>query len=206
MHFLGTRYAWPTALTLTFATSLGCIGSQGPEGVASVSGSSVAGAAMEQYDADGDGFLAATELAACPALDLASFDSDGDQKISEQELEDRFEQLFSGGAPLVNMTCTVVDGRRRLAGVNVEFVPEQFLGSSFRPATGVTDDNGIAMIAIADEELPEAQRGFQLCQVGVYRIKLSGGRLPESLQETGFIVDGLSRGGMDTTIDVSKLK
>ncbi len=188
------------------AIAIGCSDGRGPvEKVASISPDRIANDAISQYDKDGDEALDADELKACPALAVAQFDANGDRKVAADELQAKFAQIFAAGAPMANVFCTVTNGRRPLPGVIVTFEPESFMGEGFRAASGQTDGDGRAAIGIADEELLEGQRGAPLCQVGIYRVKLSGGGIPGTLPDTGFIVDVTSRGGREVNIDISKL-
>jgi hypothetical protein len=189
------------------AALCGCGNNTGPvESVASVSPSGLASAAIAQYDTNGDGALDENELKASPALALGKFDSNGDNKVDADELQSQFDRIFGGGAPMTNVSCKVHNGQRPLPGVTVTFEPESFMGDGFRTATGVTEGSGEATMAIADDQLAEGQRGTPLCQVGVYRVKLSGPGIPGSTIETGFIVDTSSRTGQSGDFDIAKMR
>ena len=185
----------------------GCIGSSTPvELVGTVVPSQLAADAMSQYDKNGDSAIDAAELKACPALSSGGYDANGDGKVTVDELTSRFEQLFSAGARMVNVYSSVTSGSRPMPGVTVTFEPEAFMGEGFRTATGTTDEGGRTAVAIADSELPEGQRGSPMCQVGIYRVKLSGPGVPASIPDAGFVVDVTTRGGQEATFDISKMK
>jgi hypothetical protein len=121
-------------------------------------------------------------------------------------LTTRFEQVFAAGAQMADIYCSVRSGSRPMPGVSVTFEPEAFMGEGFRTATGTTDEAGRATVAIAESELPEDLHGARVCQVGIYRVKLSGPGVPASIPDAGFVVDVTTRGGQEATFDISKMK
>ena len=50
----------------------------------------------------------------------------------------------------MTLSCKVMHNGKPLAGAEVKFVPEKFLGNNVKPATGKTDRNGMAMLSIQD--------------------------------------------------------
>ena len=48
----------------------------------------------------------------------------------------------------MSLRCMVTHNGEPLEGADVKFVPEKFLGPNMKTATGVTDQNGVAMLTI----------------------------------------------------------
>jgi hypothetical protein len=165
---------------------------------ASVDPQSAAAAAIEYYDKSADGHLSDAELEACPAINnsLAKYDTDADRKISQAEIANRLQQLYSSGAGLFEVQCSVTRGGRPLSGANVRFIPEPFLGDSVHEATATTDIAGRASPGIAADKLPENIRTAQLMHVGLYRVEIEHPSIPQGAGKAlGFEVDPNSREG-----------
>jgi len=103
---------------------------------------------LKLYDANSDGALDASELKKSLALASAvsRIDGDGDGKLSSQELASRFEKykLLSTHIP---GEVFFADGKQWVAGAEVTFTPEPFMGSNVPTYTGVTGDNGAASMS-----------------------------------------------------------
>jgi hypothetical protein len=123
---------------------------------------------MELYDTNHDDRLDATELERCPALknSLARFDKDGDGCLSADEIASRLSSYGKGKVGLIAVSCKVYLDRRPLAGAHITFIPEAFLGSTFKQATGVTNESGKAAMAVKESNL------FGV-PAGLYRIEVS---------------------------------
>jgi len=156
---------------------------------------------LAAYDADDSGVIDAAELAASPALGdfLSAYDSDGDGGISQAELVARFDALFLRGAEVISLSCTVTDDRRPVADATVKFIPEKFLGDALLPASGVTDAQGVARMAVDKSQLPEDMQGQPLMQVGIYRVEVETGK---GTAVFGHEVDITTRGGMSPAFDL----
>jgi hypothetical protein len=124
--------------------------------------------AMEQYDANKDGLLEGAELDNCPALrdSLKEIDRDGDGRLSLDELTRRFESYVEGRIGLNNLPCRVSYRNNPLAGATITFEPESFLGSGFKPASGVTRPDGSVELQIEGESLPGVP-------CGLYKVRIS---------------------------------
>jgi len=131
--------------------------------------------AISLYDKDGDGSLGADELAASPGLlsALDKYDTTGDKRLDQQEIAARLSDLYSSTSGLTTLTCFVTLDGRPLRNAKVKFVPEKFLESYVRSATGITDSNGTAAMGIADDELPDRARGLKVMQLGLYRVEIT---------------------------------
>lgn len=124
--------------------------------------------AIEQYDTNGDGKIDSEEIRQSPPLmeALKSTDKDGDGALTGDEIAARIRQWIDGDTAIMDGTTTVLMDGQPLEGATVVFEPEPFLGQAFKPCQGVTDQNGVAVIAGPDEKHPGIY-------VGLYRIRIS---------------------------------
>ncbi len=127
-------------------------------------------AAIETYDADGNGKLDAAELARCPALLIAlpRADTDGDGALSADEIAAHIARWVDSGATLMDADVLVTLDGRPLAGAEVAFEPEEFLRPYFIGAWGVTGETGRAPMTALD-----ATREGEGVRVGAYRVLIS---------------------------------
>lgn len=125
--------------------------------------------AMKSYDTDGDGKISKEEAKKCALDPNNGWDSDQDGSISESEIANRLTtyDAMKPGVQL-NIMCTVLHNRRPLVGAEVLYDPEPFLGGTVPPATGITNEEGIAEMAaeIADPTL----KGLY---TGLYRVRIT---------------------------------
>ena len=130
---------------------------------------------MDLYDTDGDRKLSATELEASPGLSasLATYDTDGDGMISEAEIAARLQQFVDTNVALNRLSAEVTLDGRPLGDAEVRFVPEVYLGEQIRPASGKTRKGGTASMAVADEDLPENQKGIRGIHAGTFRVEIT---------------------------------
>ena len=126
-------------------------------------------AAIEKYDANGDGSIDGDELKKVPALktSMARADKNRDGKITAEEIDERIAAWKKSGLAIMRVTAVVRQNGQPLGDAAVTFVPEEFLGDVVKPATGVTDATGSAVMQISSA--PD-ERGVQL---GYYRIRIS---------------------------------
>lgn len=118
--------------------------------------------ALAEYDANGDGFLDARELARCPALAhaLKDLDKNGDKRISAEEIADRLAEFQASGVGLLGLPCRVQLDERPLEGATVTLRPETFMGGAIKPASGVSDVRGQVILKIADQSVPGTRWGY----------------------------------------------
>ena len=123
--------------------------------------------AMAEYDTNHDGFLDAKELERCPALkgSLVSIDKDGDHRLSADEIAERIRSYAESQLALEHVSCRLLLDGRPLQGATVTYVPEKFMGSSIRSATGVSNSEGGVGLITVGEKLPGVQPGFYRVQV-----------------------------------------
>jgi len=161
-----------TALNLVLA---GC--SSGPPALKppKIDPQDSADGAMELYDKDGDGFLSAEELEACPGIlfALKTYDQDGDGRVSRDEIAQRLQKLVDQRVAITRLVAKVRYKKRPLPGASVRFIPESYLGEAIKPAEGMTSAKGGAMIAVEDALLPENQRGKRAMQYGTFRVEIT---------------------------------
>lgn len=124
--------------------------------------------AIEDYDTDGDGAINADEAKAAPGL-LAAFgkvDTDRDEKLSQDEIETRVNYYKTSTSWVINGACKVKYRGKPLAGATVTFEPESFLGASFKPCSGVTNERGDAFITRDNSDVKGIFLGF-------YRVRIT---------------------------------
>ncbi len=191
---------------------VGC--ARGPAAVElpSVDGSDVADFAMEHFDTNHDGAINASEMTACPPLvvALASYDADNNGELTAEEINARITSLYGPGAALTSADCVVTLNGRHLHGATVKFRPVEMLGSSVKPAQGVTDQSGIARMALGDNDLPDDLKGTALLHPGLYHVEITHPQItiPASYNTgttLGFEVDPSQRTGTSALFDL-KLK
>jgi hypothetical protein len=190
-------------LPVLLLTSAGCL-DRGPKKIPpiAVDPASAAASAMEKYDANHDGSLDKSELAASPAL-AAWFSASDDSKITEDQIATRLAGMFTGTS-LLGVDCQVLLDGRPLSQATVRLVPEEILGDALQPAEGVTDESGAARPTIAAEHLPQNLQGTPLMAPGLYRVEISHPQasLPSrynSATELGMAIDPSERAGSAAT-------
>lgn len=185
----------------------GCgLGGPGRVAAPSVQPAAAAAAAIKAYDTNGDGRLDESELETCGSLRqvAARWDADGDKALSQDEITGRMQEMFGAGVGLLGVSCTITRNGRPVPEVEVRFVPEDFLGGAIKPATGTTDANGVAAVAVPEADRPEDQRDLQLMQVGMYRVELQGPGVTPPAKPLGWVVDPTDRNGTIPAFDLGK--
>lgn len=137
-----------------------------------VNADSAAAAAIEAYDANGDGRLSGEELKKLPALTLATADKDHDGQVSAEEIAARIRLWSEGETGLMSFYCTVTLDGGPLEGAQVTLDPEAFLGDAVKPASGTTRIDG-AILKIDPELLPPDQRTLRGVQPGLYKVRIT---------------------------------
>jgi hypothetical protein len=127
----------------------------------------VAQEAMAEYDTNHDGFLDAKELERCPALksSLDTIDKNGDHRLSAEEIAGRIQIYQESQVAIKHVSCRVLLDGRPLEGATVTYIPEKFMGSSIKSASGVSDERGAVILTAQGENIAGAQPGLYRVQV-----------------------------------------
>jgi len=109
--------------------------------------------AIAQYDSNKDGKINGDELKKSAALNsaLANIDANKDGAITGEEIDARVQQWRASRVALMPVCCKVLLNGKPVAKARVTFEPEAFLGNSVHAATGVTDEDGVAIMSISAE-------------------------------------------------------
>lgn len=126
--------------------------------------------AVAQYDLDGDGAVGGKELDKAPALKAAikNLDRNHDGKVTAEEVAARVKAWQRSRVGLISMACYVTLDGKPLAGATVTYEPETFLGANIKPASGTTDQSGVANLSIP---IQPDEPGGVAC--GLYRVQVS---------------------------------
>lgn len=182
------RFAFPASKFLALGLAFSLVGcSNAPSRVTApgISGSAAADA-IAKYDKNGDGALDDEELKAVPALSKdygtgdasvagakSRFDKNSDGNITADEISARINEWVDSKVGLLQFSLQVTLDGRPLEGATVTLVPEEFLGTSIKTASGVTDSTGRANTAIAAEDLQANETGLSGMRVGVYKVQIT---------------------------------
>jgi EF hand len=144
---LANRPCWSTVFCGMILLSAGCSTAR----VASpprLDAADAAKQALADYDQNKDGMLDAKELDRCPPLRsaLKRMDKNNDNRLTAGEIQERLAAYLEGTPTPIPIPCEVLLDGRPLAGATVTFVPEKFLGSTFKRAWGTTDETGTAAV------------------------------------------------------------
>ncbi len=137
--------------------------------------------AFSAYDSNGDHKLSPDELKKCPGLLAAikNLDKNGDGSISEDELNNTLQGMQDSAAALVKVACVVTRGGQPIEGAKVTFVPESFMGSGVKTASGLTGSDGTTLPTIADDDLPPEYRGrVKGVPCGIFRVEVTHPSIP----------------------------
>jgi hypothetical protein len=123
--------------------------------------------ALAEYDTNHDGYLDAKEVERCPALKyrFETMDVNGDHRLSAQEIAGWIQVYADSEIALKSILCSVQLDGRPLQGATVSYVPEKFMGSSIKPAAGVSDERGGVHLTLPGEKIPGVQPGFYRVQI-----------------------------------------
>jgi hypothetical protein len=124
---------------------------------------------MSEYDKNRDGSLDTTELRACPALygALAAIDTNGDKRLSKDEISKRIEAYAAGTTGSIPVTCTIRLDGEPLPDATVTFDPEPCMGGALKPATAKTNESGQCT------EYQIEGKTYSGLAAGLYRIRVT---------------------------------
>jgi hypothetical protein len=125
--------------------------------------------ALQQFDTNGDGVIAGSELEKAPGLKAAlpRVDADKDNRITAEEIDKRIDEWRKSRVGLASCVVTIRQHGQPVVGANVTMMPEKFLGDAVEAARGVTSERGVALMQISDEPDKNGVR------VGFYRVEVS---------------------------------
>ncbi len=119
---------------------------------------------MTEYDTNKDGVLDEQEFSACPSLKgLKSRDSNG---VTKADIVARLTAYKNSGVGLRgNVPVRVFWNDSPLEGATITLVPEAFLGSAFKAASGTSLASGHVSLKCEDQDIPGCPWGFFKVQV-----------------------------------------
>ena len=123
------------------------------------------------YDTDKNGTISGAELDRCPGLKAAAakIDAGGEGKITAEMIAARIQQWQQQGIGRMQLYCTVLRNGKPLAGAEVKFVPESFLGDDIKTASGKTNSRGRAALSVPTTSRADPP-GVAL---GLYRVEIT---------------------------------
>ncbi len=127
---------------------------------------------MEHCDEVSDGLLTPTELKNAPGLAYAfrQLDTDGDRKLSRDEVRQRFQDYLDLKMGYQGFNCYVLlKNGQPLRDAHIKLIPEPFLEGFIEPAEGeiVDDRNGMAEVSTPNDE------GVSGVRCGMYRVEIT---------------------------------
>lgn len=163
--------AYAAFMGLSCLLSMGCSSGSDRVRPPSISASTAGEAAVAEFDQDGDQQLSATELDQAPGIQLDSLDRDTDGYLSSGEISDRINEWQESGVGQLSHSLRVKIDKKPLADAEVTLEPYAFLGTNVLKATGVSDSDGVVVLAI--EKSVRAAPNVPTMQYGFYRIRIS---------------------------------
>jgi len=150
---------------LLFIACCGCSGKAARVKPPGINPQQAAAAAMEMFDANGDGALAADELDKSPGIRsaLETIDANSDGQVSADELATRIRSWIDSKVGVAPAVFTLKKGNTPVGNAEVVLEPEPFLSEFVETATGTTDIFGV----VAPLSIPGGM------QVGLFRIRVS---------------------------------
>ena len=159
---------------------------------------------MSQYDTDGDGVVKGEELEKAPSLKAAlkNLDTDSDGGVSASEVSARVNAWKDSKVGVMSLSCTVRLDGQPLQGATVKFVPEEFLGSEVKACLGTTDQYGVAILSVPeDQRLKPDDPPGAACGLYLVQITAPDGSIPAKYntettlgQEVALDADGIQEG------------
>src|SRR3972149_5931888 len=143
------RFSMMALMAVYVLIQSGCMPGQSRIYAPSISASSAGQEAMEMYDANKDGKISGAELDKVPALisGLVPLNSSKEKGITAADITARIEKWKESKSGRMAFSCTITRKGKPLAGAEVKFVPEKFLGSKMPVCTGTTSDLGYVSVS-----------------------------------------------------------
>jgi hypothetical protein len=151
--------------------TVGC-GGEGRAPVPPLDPGRAAELALQELDANRDGFLTKDEIAGCPGMlaALSVYDGNGDGKLTREEIAARLQSWFAKKVGLMSFRAAVTYQGKPLGDAKVVLRPEKLLDGAIKPASGTSDANGIVAFQVEDADL---HGGMQILQPGLYRVEVT---------------------------------
>jgi hypothetical protein len=136
-----------------------------------ISASAAGKEAIDTFDTNKDGKIDGAELDKCPGLKAALSKVDpSNQGVTADMITARIEAWQKSKLGRMSLSCRVTHNGQPLAGAEVNFVPEKFLGTNMQVAKGKTDQNGMAMLSVptaGPRDPPGVAPGFYRVEITV---------------------------------------
>jgi hypothetical protein len=91
---------------------------------------------------------------------LDDLDKNKDKKLSASEIEAELADMRESKIGILSITCMVEMDGFALSDATVRFVPEAFLGSSYKPAQGVSSEDGSVDLRTEGYDVDGVPPGF----------------------------------------------
>jgi len=162
--------------------------------------------AIKLYDADHDGKISGAELDKVPSLvkGLPNFPSTKEKGVTAADITARIKawQATRTGR-MGGVVCKITRNGKPLAGANVKFVPEKFLGGNMPECSGTTGPDGSAQISVPLTG-PEDVAGVP---PGYYRVEvtMADGSIPAKYNTQTILGEEIfpdKRGGGGMSFDI----
>ena len=127
--------------------------------------------ALEKYDTNKDGKISGPELDKAPALKSAmeTMHTNRGNGITADDIAARIKAWQATKVVLIgSIACNVIRNGKPVEGVEVKFVPDDFLGENMQTATGITGQDGFARMSIpqkSPDDVSGVAPGFYLVEI-----------------------------------------
>ena len=132
-------------------------------------------AAVELFDADGNGVIDKSELTKSPGLKAAvkTSDLDNDGGLTAKEIQKRLEIFVDSNTSIRNFQVGFLHNGGEPRGLEITVVPEPFLEKYVEPASDFTNTAGVASPSIDFQDPEIAAQGYAGLRLGMYRVKVT---------------------------------
>jgi len=168
-------------VTFSLLTQSGCMRGPGRVVPPSINANSAGQEAIQMFDKNKDGKISGAELDAVPSLKeaLPNFNppSTVEKGVTAANVTERIKKWQESRVGKIgSITCTVKRGGKPLAGADVKFVPEKFLGSNMPVCSGTSSVDGVAILSAPLQSTDDVSG----VPPGYYRVEItkSGENIP----------------------------